>query len=46
MLKLRHVTDENERLRRYIDDMEDTSGPQDGGTNETTGEDEQADGLA
>jgi hypothetical protein len=28
MLKLRHVTDENERLRRYIDDMEDTSGPQ------------------
>ena len=31
MLKLRHVTDENERLRRYIDDMEDTSGPQNGG---------------
>ncbi len=28
MLKLRHVTDENERLRRYIDDMEDGSGPQ------------------
>ncbi|MHB8901486.1 MAG: response regulator [Thermoguttaceae bacterium] len=28
MLKLRHVTDENERLRRYIDDMEDSSGPQ------------------
>ncbi len=28
MLKLHHVTDENERLRRYIDDMEDTSGPQ------------------
>ena len=27
MLKLRHVTDENERLRRYIDDMEDMSGP-------------------
>ncbi len=28
MLKIRHVTDENERLRRYIDDMEDSSGPQ------------------
>ncbi|NLS98125.1 MAG: response regulator [Planctomycetaceae bacterium] len=27
MLKLRHITDENERLRRYIDDMEDASGP-------------------
>lgn len=29
MLKLRHVTDENERLRRYIEGMEDSSGPQD-----------------
>ena len=28
MLRLRHVTDELERLRRYIDDMEDGSGPQ------------------
>jgi CheY-like chemotaxis protein len=28
MLKLRHVTDENERLRRYIEGMEDSSGPQ------------------
>jgi CheY-like chemotaxis protein len=28
MLKLRHVTDENERLRRYIEGMEDASGPQ------------------
>ena len=28
MLKLRHVTDELERLRRYIDGMEDTTGPQ------------------
>jgi len=27
LLKLRHVTDELERLRRYIDSMEDTSGP-------------------
>jgi CheY-like chemotaxis protein len=27
MLKLRHVTDEVERLRRYIDGMEDSSGP-------------------
>ena len=27
MLKLRHVTDELERLRRYIDGMEDRSGP-------------------
>jgi len=27
MLKLRHVTDELERLRRYIDGMEDSSGP-------------------
>ncbi len=27
MLKLRHVTDENERLRRYIQGMEDESGP-------------------
>jgi two-component system alkaline phosphatase synthesis response regulator PhoP len=28
MLKLRHVTDELERLRRYIDEMEDGEGPQ------------------
>jgi CheY-like chemotaxis protein len=28
MLKLRHVTDEVERLRRYIDGMEDSAGPQ------------------
>lgn len=28
MLKLRHVTDEVERLRRYIEGMEDESGPQ------------------
>lgn len=28
MLRLRHVTDEVERLRRYIDGMEDSSGPQ------------------
>ncbi len=27
MLKLRHVTDEVERLRRYIEGMEDDSGP-------------------
>jgi two-component system, OmpR family, alkaline phosphatase synthesis response regulator PhoP len=27
MLKLRHVTDELERLRRYIDGMEETAGP-------------------
>ncbi len=27
MLKLRHVTDEVERLRQYIQQMEDTSGP-------------------
>lgn len=27
MLKLRHVTDELERLRDYIDSMEDTAGP-------------------
>lgn len=27
MLKLRHVTDEVERLRRYIQEMEDESGP-------------------
>jgi response regulator RpfG family c-di-GMP phosphodiesterase len=27
MLKLRHVTDENERLRRYIQGMEDGTGP-------------------
>ena len=30
MLKLRHVTDELERLRRYIDGMEDSAGPADG----------------
>jgi len=28
MLRLRHVTDELERLRRYIDGMEDAAGPQ------------------
>lgn len=27
MLKLRHVSDENERLRRYIEGMEDSAGP-------------------
>lgn len=27
MLKLRHVTDELERLRRYIDSMEEANGP-------------------
>jgi two-component system, OmpR family, alkaline phosphatase synthesis response regulator PhoP len=27
MLRLRHVTDEVERLRRYIEGMEDSSGP-------------------
>lgn len=27
LLRLRHVTDELERLRRYIDGMEDSSGP-------------------
>lgn len=27
MLKLRHVTDELERLRSYIDEMEDSAGP-------------------
>jgi hypothetical protein len=27
MLTLRHVTDEVERLRRYIQQMEDESGP-------------------
>ena len=27
MLKLRHVTDELERLRRYIDGVEETAGP-------------------
>jgi len=27
MLKLRHVTDEVERLRRYIQEMEDSGGP-------------------
>jgi CheY-like chemotaxis protein len=30
MLTLRHVTDELERLRRYIDSMEDAAGPQQG----------------
>ena len=30
MLKLRHVTDELERLRRYINGMDDASGPQPG----------------
>ncbi|MCE9545600.1 MAG: response regulator [Planctomycetia bacterium] len=29
MLKIRHVTDEVERLRRYIQEMEDQDGPQD-----------------
>src|SRR3954470_16537540 len=28
MLRLRHVTDEVERLRRYIEGMEDSAGPQ------------------
>ncbi len=28
MLRLRHVTDELERLRRYIEGMEDSEGPQ------------------
>ncbi len=28
MLKLHHVTDELERLRRYIDGMQDSAGPQ------------------
>lgn len=28
MLKLRHITDEVERLRRYIEGMEDSAGPQ------------------
>jgi two-component system alkaline phosphatase synthesis response regulator PhoP len=28
MLRLRHVTDEVERLRRYIQEMEDSAGPQ------------------
>jgi len=28
MLRLRHVTDELERLRRYIDGMEEATGPQ------------------
>ena len=27
MLRLRHVTDELERLRRYIDSIEEASGP-------------------
>jgi two-component system alkaline phosphatase synthesis response regulator PhoP len=30
MLRLRHVTDELERLRSYIDSMEDAAGPQPG----------------
>ena len=30
MLKLRHVTDEVERLRRYIQEMEDDAGPSKG----------------
>ncbi len=29
MLRLRNVEDENERLRRYIQEMEDSSGPSD-----------------
>ena len=29
-LTIRHVTDELERLRRYIDSMEDATGPQPG----------------
>ncbi len=28
MLKLRHISDEVERLRRYIQEMEDSAGPQ------------------
>jgi hypothetical protein len=28
MLKLHHVTDEVERLRQYIAEMEDAAGPQ------------------
>lgn len=28
LLKLRHVTDELERMRRYIDGMEDSTGPE------------------
>jgi two-component system, OmpR family, alkaline phosphatase synthesis response regulator PhoP len=28
MLKLRHIADENERLRRYIDGVEDSLGPE------------------
>jgi len=27
MLKLRHISDELERLRRYIDQMEESAGP-------------------
>jgi DNA-binding response OmpR family regulator len=27
MLKLRHFTDENERLRKYIQEMDDQAGP-------------------
>ena len=30
MLKIRHITDECERLRRYIDSMEDAQGPKRG----------------
>ena len=30
MLRLRHVSDELERLRRYIQDMEDEAGPSEG----------------
>ena len=37
MLKLRHITDEVERLRRYIDGMEDDDGPR--GPNDGTGDD-------
>jgi len=31
MLRLKDVTDENERLRRYIEDMEEGHGPEDNG---------------
>jgi len=37
MLRLRHVTDEVDRLRRYIDQMEQSAGPQ------TTDKDEEED---
>ena len=30
LLRLRHVTDELDRLRKYIDSMEDETGPQPG----------------